>query len=232
MTVNWISPVSIDTAASGGSRKSAVLFQSSDQSWVSRNASVVPDYKEFPGAGFAVSGDRAARTLAIAVEGGFNSYFKDKPSPLLAAARSTPSAEASAVDAKNSAGGQSSRSLPAASVIEKSPPSARIILVGSNAFATDTVLTMASEGMGTLYTKPLEFMQNVIDWSLEDQGLLSIRGRSRFSQTLVPLRPDEQALWEYLNYGLALAALLGTWLWRRRSQRVSLARYQAMLQPR
>ncbi len=232
LTVNWISPVSIDTAASGGSRKSAVLLQSSDQSWVSRDASVVPDYKEFPGEGFAVSGDRAARTLAIAVEGGFNSYFKDKPSPLLAAARSIPSAEASAVDAKNSAGGPSSRSLPAASVIEKSPPSARIILVGSNAFATDTVLTMASEGMGTLYTKPLEFMQNVIDWSLEDQGLLSIRGRSRFSQTLVPLRPDEQALWEYLNYGLALAALLGTWLWRRRSQRVSLARYQAMLQPR
>ena len=232
LTVNWISPVSINTAASGGSRKSAVLLQSSDQSWVSRDASVVPDYKEFPGEGFAVSGDRAARTLAIAVEGGFNSYFKDKPSPLLAAARPTPSAEASAVDAKNSAGGQSSRSLPATSVIEKSPPSARIILVGSNAFATDTVLTMASEGMGTLYTKPLEFMQNVIDWSLEDQGLLSIRGRSRFSQTLVPLRPDEQALWEYLNYGLALAALLGTWLWRRRSQRVSLARYQAMLQPR
>ena len=232
LTVNWISPVSINTAASGGNRKSAVLLQSSDQSWVSRDASVVPDYKEFPGAGFAVSGDRAARTLAIAVEGGFNSYFKDKPSPLLAAARSIPSAEASAVDAKNSAGGQSSGSLLATSVIEKSPPSARIILVGSNAFATDTVLTMASEGMGTLYTKPLEFMQNVIDWSLEDQGLLSIRGRSRFSQTLVPLRPDEQALWEYLNYGLALVALLGTWLWRRRSQRVSLARYQAMLQPR
>ena len=232
LTVNWISPVSIDTAASGGSRKSAVLLQSSDQSWVSRDASVVPDYKEFPGEGFAVSGDRAARTLAIAVEGGFNSYFKDKPSPLLAAARPPPSAEASAVDTKNSAGGQSSRSLPAASVIEKSPPSARIILVGSNAFATDTVLTMASEGMGTLYTKPLEFMQNVIDWSLEDQGLLSIRGRSRFSQTLVPLRPDEQALWEYLNYGLALAALLGTWLWRRRSQRVSLARYQARLELR
>ena len=232
LTVNWISPVSINTAASGGSRKSAVLLQSSDQSWVSRDASVVPDYKEFPGAGFAVSGDRAARTLAIAVEGGFNSYFKDKPSPLLAAARPTPSAEASAVDAKNSAGGQSSGSLLATSVIEKSPPSARIILVGSNAFATDTVLTMVSEGMGTLYTKPLEFMQNVIDWSLEDQGLLSIRGRSRFSQTLVPLRPDEQALWEYLNYGLALAALLGTWLWRRRSQRVSLARYQARLELR
>ena len=232
LTVNWISPVSINTAASGGSRKSAVLLQSSDQSWVSRDASVVPDYKEFPGEGFAVSGDRAARTLAIAVEGGFNSYFKDKPSPLLAAARPTPSAEASAVDAKNSAGGQSSGSLLATSVIEKSPPSARIILVGSNAFATDTVLTMVSEGMGTLYTKPLEFMQNVIDWSLEDQGLLSIRGRSRFSQTLVPLQPDEQALWEYLNYGLALAALLGTWLWRRRSQRVSLARYQARLELR
>ena len=192
---------------------------------------MVPDYKEFPEGGFAISGERGARTLALAVEGSFESYFKDKPSPLLAAARSSASAEV-AVEGKNSAEGQSSNSLPAASVIEKSPPSARIVLVGSNAFASDTVLTMASEGMGTLYTKPLEFMQNVIDWSLEDQGLLSIRGRSRFSQTLVPLRPDEQALWEYLNYGLALAALLATWLWRRRSQRVSLTRYKAMLEPR
>ena len=50
--------------------------------------------------------------------------------------------------------------------------------------------------------------------------------------TTMPLRPDEQALWEYLNYGLALAALLATWLWRRRSQRVSLTRYKAMLEPR
>ncbi|HJP09517.1 MAG TPA: Gldg family protein, partial [Arenicellales bacterium] len=231
LTVNWVSPISIVTQSSASNRKSDVLLRSSDQSWVSRDASVVPDYKEFPEGGFAISGERGARTLALAVEGSFESYFKDKPSPLLAAARSSASAEV-AVEGKNSAEGQSSNSLPAASVIEKSPPSARIVLVGSNAFASDTVLTMASEGMGTLYTKPLEFMQNVIDWSLEDQGLLSIRGRSRFSQTLVPLRPDEQALWEYLNYGLALAALLATWLWRRRSQRVSLTRYKAMLEPR
>lgn len=231
LTVNWISPVSIDTRSSPSNRMSSVLLRSSEQSWVSLDASVVPDYKEFPEVGFAVSGERAARTLALAVEGSFESYFKDKPSPLLATARSSSSAEV-AVEGKDSTGGQSSNNLPATTVIEKSPPSARIVLVGSNAFANDTVLTMASEGMGTLYTKPLVFMQNVIDWSLEDQGLLSIRGRSRFSQTLVPLRPDEQALWEYLNYGLALAALLATWLWRRRSQKASLTRYKAMLEPR
>ena len=100
-------------------------------------------------------------------------------------------------------------------MIEHSPSSARIVLVGSNEFASDLAVTLVSEGMGTFYSKQLEFMQNVIDLSLEDQGLLSIRGRSQFSRTLVSMVSGEQALWEDLNYGVALAGLLGIWFWRR-----------------
>ena len=76
-------------------------------------------------------------------------------------------------------------------MIERSPSSARIVLVGSNEFASDLALTLVSEGMGTFYSKQLEFMQNVIDLSLEDQGLLSIRGRTQFSRTLVSMVPGE-----------------------------------------
>jgi len=118
------------------------------------------------------------------------------------------------------------------SVIERSPSSARIVLVGSNEFASDLALTLISEGMGTFYSKQLEFMQNVIDLSLEDQGLLSIRGRTQFSRTLVSMVPGEQALWEYLNYGIALAGLLGIWFWRRWAKRSSLIRFQKFLAQR
>ena len=117
-------------------------------------------------------------------------------------------------------------------MIERSPPSARIVLVGSNEFASDLALTLISEGMGTFYSKQLEFMQNVIDLSLEDHGLLSIRGRTQFSRTLVSMVPGEQALWEYLNYGIALAGLLVIWFWRRWAKRSSLIRFQDFLPQR
>jgi len=33
---------------------------------------------------------------------------------------------------------------------------------------------LASQGLGTLYTKPLNFLWNAVDWPLEDRGLLAI----------------------------------------------------------
>jgi ABC-2 type transport system permease protein len=114
-------------------------------------------------------------------------------------------------------------------VIDRSPESARIILIGSNAFATDAVLNLASEGLGTLYTQPLQFLQNAIDWSLEDRGLLSIRSRAQFARTLEPLERSGQLFWEYLNYGLALLGLVAVWGWRRAARRSEQARYRAIL---
>ena len=70
--------------------------------------------------------------------------------------------------------------------------------------------------MGTLYTQPLAFLQNAIDWSLEDRDLLALRGRTQLARTLDPLPEETQRLWEYLNYGLALLGLVAVWLWRRR----------------
>mgnify|MGYP006997587135 FL=1 len=115
------------------------------------------------------------------------------------------------------------------SVIEHSPASARLVLIGSNAFASDMALTLTSEGMGTIYTKPLEFMQNMIDWSLEDAGLLSIRGRTQFSRTLRPMTPKAQAAWEYANYVIAIVLLLFVWIWRRQVNRAALGRFKQLL---
>ena len=115
------------------------------------------------------------------------------------------------------------------SVIERSPATARLVLIGSNTFASDMGLTLTSEGMGTMYTKPLEFMQNMIDWSLEDAGLLSIRGRTQFSRTLRPMAPNEQAVWEYANYVIAIMLLLFVWIWRRQVNRAALSRFNQLL---
>lgn len=81
------------------------------------------------------------------------------------------------------------------------------ILFASNSFLTDEMLDLASSGMGTRYLKPVQLVENAIDWSLEDRGLLDIRGRAHFSRTLDPLSRKSRMFWEYLNYGLALLGL-------------------------
>jgi ABC-2 type transport system permease protein len=91
------------------------------------------------------------------------------------------------------------------------------------------MLDLAASGLGTRYLKPVELVENAVDWSLEDRGLLSIRGRAQFSRTLPPLDRDAQVFWEYLNYGLALLGLLLVWLLRRRVNRRAQRRYAALL---
>ena len=231
VTLNWASPISVD-ADQNQARSVTRLLSSSSQSWVSADLDIVPDYRAHPDTGFSPSGERGARLLAVAVEGRFESFFKGKDSPLLAAAEETDDADvsdaeqtvASAADpADDPAAG------PITSVIDRSPESARIILIASNAFATDAVLNLASEGLGTLYTQPLQLLQNAIDWSLEDRGLLSIRSRAQFARTLAPLDRSGQLFWEYLNYGLALLGLVAVWGWRRAARRSEQARYRAIL---
>ena len=72
-------------------------------------------------------------------------------------------------------------------------------------------------------------MENAIDWSLEDRGLLAIRGRAHYSRTLEPLDRSTQMFWEYLNYGLALAGLVLVWLIHRRMRKLSRLRYATVL---
>jgi gliding motility-associated transport system permease protein/gliding motility-associatede transport system auxiliary component len=222
VTLNWVSPVMVDKDKNQA-RKVIRLLSSSPQSWVSSDLNILPDYRAHPDNGFAPSGPRGSRLLALDVEGRFDSFFKGKESPL-----AKPGA-ASQGD-KDKVGAKAVATPPTVTgVIERSPDSARIILVASNTFASDTVLDLASEGMGTRYTRPLEFLQNAIDWSLEDRGLLAIRSRAQFARTLRPMSSSDEMFWEYLNYALALAGLLLVWLWRRRVRQADRVRYQAIL---
>ena len=115
-------------------------------------------------------------------------------------------------------------------MIDRSPESARLILLSSNALFTDNAEELLSEGLGTRYRKAAELAQNLIDWSLEDQGLLAIRSRGHFARTLEPMQRSTEMFWEYLNYGLAIAGLVLVWLLNRRRRRLAEGRYARILQ--
>ncbi len=212
----WVAPIEVDARHNMG-RKVTVLLRSSPGSWVSDSTDLVPaDFR------FAPSGKVESHPLAVMLEGQFDSAFKGKPSPLLpgAAGASTPASAATAGAQPDQFNG----------VIEHSPDTARLILVGSSTMFSDQVLELLGQAQGHTYTKPVEFLQNVIDSSLEDQGLMSIRGREHFARTLEPLSNGAEQFWEYLNYGIALGGLALVWLFNRRRRRRLAARHLKLLQ--
>jgi gliding motility-associated transport system permease protein/gliding motility-associatede transport system auxiliary component len=101
-------------------------------------------------------------------------------------------------------------------VIGRSPESSRLILIGSGTFLSDDVLQLASSVDRTQYLAPVDFAQSLVDWSLEDRGLLALRSRGgQFSRTLAPMGGGGQVFWEYLNYALALVGLGVVYIVRR-----------------
>ena len=148
-------------------------------------------------------------TLAAAATGHFESYFKGQQSPLV----ETPEAKTED-NAENKAAVADEPSLSFGSVIERSSDTARLILIASNNFAEDRVLSIASQGIGTEYTAPIEFVQNITDWTLNDAALLEIRGRNQLSKILYPIEKSKLQALEFGNYAAALAGLIIIWLIR------------------
>jgi len=215
LTLNWASPIVLDQEKNK-QRKVTQLLQSSSASWLSNELNVLPDYALYPDAGFSTKSQRQSQVLAVAVKGNFDSYFKGKDSPLIETKPiKTEQKDTTPEAAEEVAKDKENKKTVVSSVIEHSSDSARIILIASNTFATDAVISLASQGQGNTYTKPLEFIQNVVDWSLDDQGLLTIRSRAQFSRILEPMQQETRVFWEYLNYLLALLGLAAIALWRR-----------------
>ncbi len=226
LTLNWASPLIIDVEKNKG-REVSELVRSSDDSWTSDELNVLPDYEQYS-TGFAANDERGSQLLAVAVKGGFESFFKGKDSPLLEPDETAAEQDENApVDEEAAA--EEDKAMVVSSVIERSSDSARIILLASNMFATDSVIDLASQGQGSLYTAPLEFMQNAVDWSLDDQGLMSIRSRAQFARTLEPMSHGSQLFWEYLNYILAILGLLAVWAWRKAIEKRKQLSYQQLL---
>jgi ABC-2 type transport system permease protein len=229
LTLNWASPIEVDIDKNKN-REVVQLLHSSLKSWLSDSLNVLPDYDRYPDSGFKQDGQPQSYLMALAITGRFDSWFKGKQSPLLKQTQVKDNEPAD--DAAANTGNENEKpeeKTVVGSIIDHSSDSARIILIASNTYACDSVINLASQGLGSLYTNPSEFVQNGIDWSLGDESLMSIRSRAQFARTLVPMEHSTQLFWEYLNYGMALFGLILVWLWRRLGQRRKQSHYQGIL---
>ncbi len=213
VTMAWASPLESGTELEG--RTVTPLLTSSSGSWVSSDPDVMPRITETGLSGFAPEGPRGPRTLALLMEGRFQSYFAGKQSPLLTSAESAQNDDEPQTDGETAADAEDELGV-VSSVIDRSPESARLFVFGSNDFLSDQVLRVIGSAEGTIYGNSLQLMANVVDWSLEDRNLLQIRSRGHFNRTLPPLEPAQQAGLETLNYALALGGVGLVFLWHRR----------------
>jgi ABC-2 type transport system permease protein len=208
VTMHWSSPLTLDEAKNQG-REVSVLLQSTDKAWLRSSTDVQPNAEQYPPYGFPVEGEQQAYPLAVSVRGAFDSYFKDRPSPMQATEPLTGTVEAEPPSAD-------------LGTVQRSPDSARLVVIGSNEFIDDAVLDISSRLSADRYLNNLQFMQNAVDWAVEDEDLLGIRSRGTYARLLAPLERRQQSTWEIANYVLALSALLvigGVWAWRRRQER-------------
>ena len=204
VTMAWASPITIDKTKTG-QLGITELLHSSDQSWASASQDVMPQIDADGHSTFAPTGQRGSQLLGVIEQGRFTSFFSGQESPLVTAAKNAVNkSDAKGADDKNT----SAHDDVIDSVIEHSPESARIILFSSNDFVSDRVMRMLGASNGSEYLGGVQLLANAVDWSLEDQGLLSIRSRGHFNRTLPPMAEQQQFYWETGNYLMAVVLLV------------------------
>jgi ABC-2 type transport system permease protein len=203
VTMQWVSPLNIDEGLNEG-REVTALLQSTAESWLRAATDVQPNPEVYPLYGFPIEGVQESRPLAVAIRGSFESHFKDRESPFQATETLT------------------STTTTPQGTIEVSPESSRLVVIGSAEFIDDAVLELSRQLSMDRYLNNLQFMQNAVDWSVEDDDLLTIRSRGTYARLLKNLEKNQQSFWEGLNYALVLLALVvigGVWTLRRRRER-------------
>ena len=174
-----------------------------------------PDPAAYPELGFPVEGEQKAYPLAVSIRGAFESYFKDRPSPFQ---ESEAEGEGGAEETVPS---EAEEEAVALGTIESSPESSRLVVIGSLEFLDDVILDISSQLSQDRYLLNLQFLENAVDWSVEDEDLLSIRSRGTYARLLEPLEKGDRSFWEGLNYAVALLAVIGigvVWNVRQRSE--------------
>ena len=190
VTLNWVSPVTIDEEKNAR-RQVTTLLQSSPDSWTQTDTNIQPDFDSYPNLGFPEGDDKQSYTLAVSVQGAFESYFKDKPSPFTKVVTDTETVEE-----------------PVPGTIEVSPETARLVVIGSAEFVDDVVFDISSRLTRDRYLNSLKLVQNGVAWATEDLDLLNIRARGTYARVLEPMTERKQSLWEGANYAVALISLI------------------------
>ena len=232
VTLNWVSPITIDEEKNK-ERTVTVLARSTPQSWLRASTDIQPDFRRYPDLGFAVGDHQQSYPLAVAVQGVFKSFFTGKPDPRVEkqkkedeekAQTDNKEGESTPADEEDKT---AKEELPPEPIITESPDSARLVVIGSSEFINDTVIGISRSLGQDRFLNSLEFLHNAVDWAVEDQELLAIRSRGSHARLLAPMDRKEQRFWEWLNYGIALTALVlvavAGWFVGRREKPLSIA---------
>ena len=150
-------------------REATELLWSTDESWLATSTEVQPDPESYPPYGFPVEGEQASHVLAVSMRGSFESYYKEHASPFEASETMTETV------------------APPLGTVEVSPESARLVVIGSSEFIDDAVLDLSRSLAPERYLNNLQFMQNAVDWSVEDLELLGIRSRGGQTRGGLPM---------------------------------------------
>lgn len=209
ITVHWASPITVDDEQNAD-RQVTQLLKSSSNSWHTSTTSIQPQPELFEEYGFPVGDPQQRYTLAVAVQGSFESFFKDKDIPVETTEESTGAANAEDTEAE-----PETDQLLSIGKLERSPETARLVVVGSAEFLNDTVFQISGNFSNERYLNSLQYVQNTVDWFNEDTELAAIRSKGAGVRLLEPITESEQTRWEIINYVLALVSLgvLGV-IWR------------------
>lgn len=226
ITMAWSSPVTLDEEKNK-TRQVTKLLSSSKHSWLSSSMDVMPKMSSQGVSAFEPEGDQSSHLLALVSQGRFDSFYAGQSSPLIEKVEEDDDSDSESE--KPEGGKDADNELQVSSVIERSPESSRIILFASNEFLSDQIIQMLGSAQQTEYVNTVQMVANAVDWSLEDEGLLSIRSRGHFNRTLPPMEQSAQMFWEYLNYVLAALAIAVVALWERRKRAAKNKQYLELL---
>lgn len=184
LTMSWASPLSL-TPSQNSKLEYTELLKSSPSSWLNPSTQVMPQMDEYGRSILQPLGEQKSHLLGVIAQGSFSSFFASDEGKKLAP------------ELEGFNGG----------ALSNSPATAKLIVVSSPSMFSDQMIRLfAGMGAGDALAN-LTFMANLVDWASQDESLLSIRGRSHFKRTLVPLERNRQMMWETLNYFMALVVL-------------------------
>lgn len=243
VTMSWSSPIEVDLEMNAN-RSVSELLRSTSNSWLDPNPDIMPRVNDV-GSIYVPIGETSSSLVGVLVEGRFDSFFEESPLLELTEELEIPEVHSELEgdsleghdETDESAHGHEEAAVEEeedtlgtiTTVIERSPESARLVVIGSSQFVSDTSIRLLSSASGSLYNNSLQFLANIVDWSVEDSSLMSIRGRGKFNRTLPPITENAQFAWELTIYTISLIGILATFLIAWMLQRRRHQKYEAWL---
>jgi len=193
MTMPWSSPVEACTPDLDGRTVHTLLTA---EAAVQDGDDIQPDFTR-SASGFVLPDEPEPTSLAVAVTGRFPSAFAGQANPLF--------------DGDEGEG----------KLLEASVADGRLLVVGSAELVSDLLLQLAGQSNAEVHRGNLQFVNNAVDWAVEDTELLEIRTAGAFARVLEPIEPTtamyvEVRTWALVGLGLGATLLIAAGLRRRR----------------